>query len=223
VAADKQHLQGVLVIGDVHGCYYTFKSMVKQYWRPEEELLIQLGDLINKGPHSAKCLIYGRKLLKKHPGRVYFLRGNHEQWFINHYRHDSENPTYLGLVSQFERAGLSIKEVVSWLTQLPPVWQDERLFISHAGLAKAAKDPYHLKEEKSLINNRSALQALRQVQVLGHNIMRDGKPFFSPKENAWYIDTGAWCFEYLSGLRFSADIHRPEVIRMETRLKDKRI
>ncbi len=56
----------LLIVGDVHGCYHTFKKLVDENWNPEEELLIQIGDLINKGPHSGLCSKYWRKLEKKY-------------------------------------------------------------------------------------------------------------------------------------------------------------
>ena len=73
----------VLVIGDVHGCYYTLKDLVENYWDPQQDYLVQLGDLINKGLHSAKCVKYWLKLEEKYPYQVFLLRGNHEQMYIN--------------------------------------------------------------------------------------------------------------------------------------------
>jgi hypothetical protein len=31
-----------LVIGDVHGCYYTFNNLITKHWNKENEVLIQL-------------------------------------------------------------------------------------------------------------------------------------------------------------------------------------
>jgi serine/threonine protein phosphatase 1 len=38
----------LLVIGDIHGCYYTFQMLLDKFWDSEKELLIQVGDIIDK-------------------------------------------------------------------------------------------------------------------------------------------------------------------------------
>ena len=53
----------VLVVGDVHGCYFTFKKLVETHWNRKEEFLVLTGDLINKGPHSYEAFLYFLKLL----------------------------------------------------------------------------------------------------------------------------------------------------------------
>ena len=62
----------LLVIGDVHGCYYTLKELVEKHWHPGEEILIQLGDLINKGPYSGKCIKYWQELEKNIRAKRFF-------------------------------------------------------------------------------------------------------------------------------------------------------
>jgi hypothetical protein len=54
-------LNRILVVGDVHGCYYTFRSLIAQYWRlPQDEILVQLGDLIDRGNYSPECAATAR-------------------------------------------------------------------------------------------------------------------------------------------------------------------
>jgi serine/threonine protein phosphatase 1 len=43
------------IIGDIHGCYYTFQEMLKN-WDSENEKLVLLGDYVNKGKHSFAVL-----------------------------------------------------------------------------------------------------------------------------------------------------------------------
>ena len=73
----------ILVIGDIHGCVHTLKNLVKNYWKPEDSVLILIGDLIHKGLHSGRTLRYLRKLSKKFPDSVIVLKGNHEQMVSN--------------------------------------------------------------------------------------------------------------------------------------------
>ncbi|MDF2789765.1 MAG: serine/threonine protein phosphatase [Neobacillus sp.] len=63
------------VIGDVHGCYHTFKSMITKHWNKETEVLIQLGDLIDRGKNSPQMVQLARQLKTDFPERAIFLKG----------------------------------------------------------------------------------------------------------------------------------------------------
>ncbi len=70
-----------LAISDIHGCYKTFKSLLKKVKISKEDQLFILGDSINRGPNSAKVLNHLIDL-KKEGHQVYHLRGNHEHQII---------------------------------------------------------------------------------------------------------------------------------------------
>lgn len=63
------------VIGDVHGMDQTLERLLS-YWNPEEQQLIFVGDLIDRGPQSAKVIQRVRELQQTH-GAI-CLCGNHE-------------------------------------------------------------------------------------------------------------------------------------------------
>ncbi|MFZ9597647.1 MAG: metallophosphoesterase, partial [Schleiferiaceae bacterium] len=44
----------LLVVADVHGCSKTLKTLVRSQWNAHDEFLIFVGDLVNKGPKSAR-------------------------------------------------------------------------------------------------------------------------------------------------------------------------
>ena len=74
----------LLIVGDVHGCYYTFQSLLEEHWHPETEILIQVGDLIDRGKHTPLTVEYCRTLSERYPERAIFLKGNHEYEMIEH-------------------------------------------------------------------------------------------------------------------------------------------
>ncbi len=209
----------ILIIGDVHGCYHTLKSLVDKHWKPEEQVLVQLGDLINKGPFSGKCIRYWQELEKANPGRTVLLRGNHEQSLINHYTGKNPLPELKPLVDNITAEGLSLKKVCEWLAIKGLRWETEGVLITHAGISKNADDPFEISSKKGVLNNRSSLRRLEKVQVVGHTMVQGGKPVFNPRENAWFIDTGAWTRKYLSALIISEDGTEAKVIR-EARSKN---
>jgi len=211
---------GQLIVGDVHGCYYTLKELLREHWRPEEDTLILIGDIINKGPHSAKALKYAIKLKRLHPFQVILLRGNHEQWFLESYRHKSKSKAYSSLLDDLNKQGLKSEEVNSALSAWPLHWESNKLFVSHAGLSNAAVDPFDPRDEHGLLKNRKNLKPLSKIQIIGHNIIDLGKPLFKPQENAWYLDTGAWCHQKLSALHFQDGSSVPKVLQVDRKSKD---
>lgn len=214
-------MERILVLGDVHGCYYSFMQMVHEHWQPEQEYLILVGDLINKGLRSAECLSYWRSLRKQYPGRVILLRGNHEQWFLDHYQRDSKSALFKNFLEDLAKAEIEAHKVQRWLRECPLSWQNTELLITHAGISAAAQDPFHPQDPQGVLRNRKALRRLAQTQVIGHTIVKGHRPVFVPAEKAWYIDTGAWCQEYLSALRFAPERQVPELLRVPTDLRDR--
>jgi len=212
----------VLVVGDVHGCYYTLKSLVHTYWNPALDELVLVGDFINKGPHSAKTFRYLMKKKREFPNRIFLLRGNHEQWFLDCFRKKSRNPSYLQLLEEFDKLGYTDSEVVAIMRLLPLSWENDSLLISHAGVAINALDPFDINSPDNVLINRKPLKLLSKFQVIGHNVVRGDKPLYRPKENTWYIDTGAWYRSKLSGLRFSSERQHPEIIQVEVELRDRK-
>jgi len=78
--------QRVYAIGDVHGCADLLNRLLHQIEAdhaargPAELTIILLGDLVNRGPDSARAVGYARDLLGSGVGRL--LKGNHEELFV---------------------------------------------------------------------------------------------------------------------------------------------
>ncbi len=211
---------GVLVIGDVHACYYTLKKLVQEHWQPEEDLLVFVGDLLNKGAHSVKTWRYWLKLSAKYPNKVILIRGNHEQWFLKHFRKNKPSKQFIDLVAGFNRKGLTANDVAAQIAGLPLHWENEDIYVSHAGFSAASQDPFNINRAHNLLENRKKLKALAKVQVCGHQILESDKPLFKTQENAWLIDTGAWTGRFLSALLFTDNPHKPKVIRVPRDARD---
>ena len=68
----------VWVVSDIHGCYqWLLDELKRRRFNPYEDLLISVGDLIDRGPDSVKCL----QLINEKWFRA--VRGNHEQMAID--------------------------------------------------------------------------------------------------------------------------------------------
>jgi len=69
-----------LAIGDIHGCSRSFEALLDQVAPRPEDMIVTLGDYVNRGPNSAAVL--DRLVRLNKTGRLIALRGNHEQMMI---------------------------------------------------------------------------------------------------------------------------------------------
>ena len=72
-----------ILIGDIHGCYDEFMSLLKkiEYDKSNDRLII-LGDFIDKGPKSFEIIDYLAKLKKEVKDNLVIIEGNHEFQFL---------------------------------------------------------------------------------------------------------------------------------------------
>jgi serine/threonine protein phosphatase 1 len=194
------------VIGDVHGCFYTFQSLLEQCWMGDD-ILIQLGDLIDRGKFSGETVQFAQDLQMRCPERVYILKGNHELEFIE-YEETGSNQNWLRqrgakTIENFLSIGLSLRETAAWMKNLPLVWENEFIFISHAGISKTTKDPFDAKSQDSVLWTRQAIKNIGKVQIFGHTPTASRNPEYDALSNSWNIDTGACFSERLSAIKLS--------------------
>lgn len=212
----------LLIVGDVHGCYHTFKKLVEDHWKAGEEILVQIGDLISKGPHSGECLSYWFELEREHPAHTIFIRGNHEQYVIDDSPILRERFGKYTLKQSIEKAGFELTDLKRRLSKTSLKWENESMLITHAGVARSASAPFALTARDGVLFNKGKLKKMDRVQVKGHSIVEGNKPVFTPSENAWYLDTGAWVKKYLSAVRFNEKGEKKDVVRVKT-LKEDRV
>lgn len=213
----------LFVIGDVHGCYHTFKELVEDHWQPEKEILIQLGDLIDKGNFTPETVAYARKLENTYPDRTVFLRGNHEFEILLHFN-DGPNEFWLRqgahkTLGQYETSGFDVKSDVEWFDSKPLSWENKDVLISHAGISEVAANPFDEDSEFGVLWNRSPIKNIGKLQVIGHT-PTEGEPCFIQDKNYWNIDTGAMLGRSLTALRISNDGIVQEVISIPTKAID---
>lgn len=140
---DDNTRQGILVVGDVHGCLEELKELHEVAMRENDgkdfHFVILVGDLVNKGPFSAEVVQYIQE--KQVSGsRWLAVRGNHDNGALAAAKGDEkrrQNPTYHWI----DR--LSEKDI-AWLESLPytiripkSFWEEESerdILVVHAGL-----------------------------------------------------------------------------------------
>ncbi|MFM7114913.1 MAG: metallophosphoesterase, partial [Planctomycetota bacterium] len=131
------------VVGDIHGCSTALEAVLCASGFAGNDILITLGDMIDRGPNTRGVLDFLMRLLGER--RLIPIRGNHEvmmqhaldsgrdsQWFAS------------GGLQTLESFGLASNK--AWRSCLPmdyrsfivhdcvDYWEDERFIFTHAGL-----------------------------------------------------------------------------------------
>lgn len=206
----------ILAVGDVHGCYYTFKKLVDEHFDPTSMFLVQLGDLINKGPHSAQCIRFAQQLRKKYPYQVFFLKGNHEVKIDN----PGKDPRALKTRRQLREKGIDVARLHKWVSSLPLKWENPKILITHAGVSAHSRVPFSEQNHRGVLFNRQPLANVGKVQIVGHVLQEDYRPRYDLQANAWYIETGCWQGKYLTALELSYNGKILGVYRQKTLKSD---
>jgi hypothetical protein len=77
----------LIAIGDVHGCHREFEDLLNKLDLKKNDRVVLLGDLVNRGPDSAKVIGLARE--RAHSS----LLGNHELRLLNYRK--TGDPTHL--------------------------------------------------------------------------------------------------------------------------------
>ena len=207
--------------GDVHGCFYTFEKMLEK-WDRENEIFIQVGDLVDRGLYSAQVVELAISISKNFPNSV-CLKGNHEALMIKYFKDLTMSNwfTHYGeiTVGSYLNIGKNAQDDLDWLKGNPLVYENDFLFVSHAGLTQT-ENPYEEDDRDSLIWNRKPLLRLKKVQVHGHTPHSRKGPHYTRKSNSWNIDTGACFGQGLSSLRLDSKGKLLEKIFIKTDQRD---
>jgi len=214
---------GIFIVGDVHGCLNTFLNLL-DHWDPKSETLIQLGDLVDRGSLSPSVIHLAFELQINFKKEAHFLRGNHEQLMIDYMKGEDRLGVWQSnggnkTLRQFEEAHIDPDNYSTWLTDLPLIWENDSVQVTHAGFSGIG-NPYDQKNTNGLLWNRKSLINTGKLQVIGHTPNWDGVPKYSKESNSWNIDTGAYGGVCLTGIRLEDDGTFIETVSIPTEASD---
>ncbi|MFO0618775.1 MAG: metallophosphoesterase family protein [Polyangiaceae bacterium] len=156
-------MRRTFVVGDIHGDIQALKALFRKFPRmTAEDTVVFIGDYVDRGPCSRQVVEFVRMLPTKTKAKVVWLRGNHEDaWLqvktrgwpefivprgngcLETYRsfkglsvpHEEETPANQELVEMFA-ASFFPDDVIEWMKQLPLYYEDEHAIYVHAGLPR---------------------------------------------------------------------------------------
>jgi len=73
----------ILAIGDIHGCSHALRALSKLVGFRDDDVLITLGDYVDKGPDVPGVLDWLCDRAERHPASLIALRGNHDQMMMD--------------------------------------------------------------------------------------------------------------------------------------------
>ena len=169
--------KSVWVIGDIHGYNETFDALIEKLNIEEKDIILCLGDLIDKGPDSLKVLER-----VKQSSQIFSIRGNHEEMMRlsispKHGRMMKSWLKYGGLITleSFSKDEANqIEEARKWLSfieNLPTEIVLNKYRIVHAGYEDS--EPLENQNNQQKIWGRTIFQAekildsSRQI-IVGH-------------------------------------------------------
>ncbi|MBA3749748.1 MAG: serine/threonine protein phosphatase [Nitrosopumilus sp.] len=149
--------ENLVVVGDLHGDFLTLEKIMEKidflsFLKNESNLLIFLGDYIDRGEYSLEVLLSICKLKNSYPNNVFMLRGNHESYA--HFPFSSY-AFYTELLNKFEKSPVDLYNCF-----ILPLFDSLFLFceingfsiLTHGGLP-VIENPHFFKNYKFQLSN----------------------------------------------------------------------
>lgn len=188
-----------IVIGDIHGCYDELLELLSQLELQEEDFLLSLGDIVDRGNKSREVYHF----FKSRPNSK-VLMGNHERKHL----HQILNYAQEIVQSQF---GEEYPAFLDWLQNLEYYHETPEAIIVHA--AFEPNRPLQAQREDVLSGSTSGERYLEQQLpagtywtdhyqgnkpvIYGHHVVGDRPKIIN---NTYGIDTGACHGGYLTAV-----------------------
>jgi serine/threonine protein phosphatase 1 len=189
-----------IIVGDIHGCFDELMQLLKQVELKDEDWLISVGDVVDRGNKSKDVVDF----LRARPNTV-VLMGNHERKHLN------------GVLSYAQEIvkvqfGDNYASFVNWLQTLPYYYETNDAVIVHAAfehdtalelqkpevLSGATAGERWLEKKYPAGNYWSDYYEGYKPIIYGHHVVGAAPDI---KNNTYGIDTGACHGGYLTALK----------------------
>ena len=169
-----------IIIGDIHGCSDPLQRLLDRVKPdPNEDRLIFLGDLFDRGPDSWGVWQIIRKLAELFGERFVLLRGNHDDYLIQEQLPDQlravwENVGRQATVESFQQHGERMEDCAPWIREHSVLfYKGDGFQCVHAGLKV---DPPELNDNYTLMHDHDIVLEKRYagpLTIVGHIALRE--------------------------------------------------
>jgi serine/threonine protein phosphatase 1 len=115
-------MQKTFIIGDIHGCHRELMELLDRAGIVEDDLVVSVGDLVDRGPDPGAVLDFFRAREKS-----VVIMGNHERKHVRRVYSYSQQVTKEQLGSRYE-------DHVAWMATLPYHYERPDVRVVHYGL-----------------------------------------------------------------------------------------
>lgn len=178
------------VIGDIHGCYDELITLIEQAGITDDDLIISLGDIVDRGNQSQEVYHYF-----KNRKNAIVLMGNHERKHQNGVLSYSQEIVKVQFAEEYQ-------EFVDWLGSLGYYHETEDAIIVHAFfehdkplaeqkadvLAGTTSGSRHLEKKYEEGKYWTDYYQGNKPIIYGHHVVGDTPKIYN---NTYGIDTGA--------------------------------
>jgi serine/threonine protein phosphatase 1 len=194
-----------IAIGDIHGCDVAFARVLAEIQPTAEDLVITLGDYVDRGPNSRRVI---EQLLDlQQTARTVHLLGNHEIMMLSALDFPAENAFWLRaggadtLASYNDSLAEIPKSHVDFLRGCVTFHELEDYFFVHANYTSELpleKQPDYTLFWEHLTVHLPAPHVSGKKAIVGHTPQRDGNVFAMP--HLICLDTYCYGGKYLTAL-----------------------
>lgn len=187
-----------IIIGDIHGCDQALRRMLEKTGPGEEDRLILLGDLFDRGPESWEVFQTVRALDEQMGERFVLLKGNHEDYLMQEKLTLTQKMIWdrvgrRATEKSFRRHGARMEDARPFLKEKCRLyWRGEKAQAVHAGVQVEPieeNDEYTLVHDHDIVR-RNAYQG--RFTVVGHIAIDFPTWFRGDGETTEWIQPGEW-------------------------------
>lgn len=188
-----------IIIGDIHGCSLALRNLVARLpMDKENDRLILLGDLFDRGPDSWGVYQIVQGLARDFGDRFVLLRGNHEDYLMTPKLSFGTRMVWERVgrgttVKSFKANRHKMEEAVPWLNEhVVNYYRGDGFQCVHAGLRT---EPLEANDLETMIHDHGVVTENRYaglLTIVGHIALErptwfagDGRTFRTLKENIW--------------------------------------
>lgn len=197
----------IFAVGDIHGLLDKLKMLIDSLPIKKNDLLIFLGDYIDRGPNSKEVVDFLINLKKERDEKLtIFLKGNHESMFLDYLEgRNIETFFYNGgreTIKSYSQDGVfSVPlEHMNFFKNLLPFYQTENYIFVHAGLRPGVAIDNQVEEDLCWIRSDFIFSDYNfgKKVIFGHTPSKTFMPYFDKYKIG--IDTGAIYGGFLSAI-----------------------
>ena len=171
----------VIVVGDIHGCYDEFETLLEKCGYTDGDIVVSTGDMIDRGPKIRRTLIWFRDTLG-----AYSVEGNHENKY-RRYLMGSNVKIINGLDDTIQQCGdFPPKQWSAWFQSLPqmirlPDMNYKPFYVVHAGV-----------DGKRPIEKQRIETCLYARYLYGKDFFDEegGTPWWETLDGSYYVASG---------------------------------